>query len=347
MNRSALAAFHTIATKIRKKVVALLRNYRHVRFADGDHPIIRVSLPKHAKTRTYLNLIIRLQRQFDLPIAIDSGIATLIYMLPWFQPMPKLSFCLPGRRLRVALEVSTKSGADYVIDFNYPRVYAASEYVANVIPYTLHPFHYHNEKGDRRLPRVSGIVCSGNFSRSIYDTSVISQQFGMINRTDIHDTISALRECRSISGPEYMSSFHNGIHRSSLVLMEWRRGAIPHEDWLACLSSFRFHLCAPGMTMPLCHNILEAMSVGTVPITNYPHWLNPSLQDGVHCLCYSTRAELVSAVRRAIAMDDEEYQTLQESVTAYFRAHYESFDFPEPPCRLTMLNEHEKDLKPV
>lgn len=68
------------------------------------------------------------------------------------------------------------------------------------------------------------------------------------------------------------------------------------------LASADFFLCQPGEIMPQCHNIVEAMAVGTIPLTNYPDWLSPPLVDGREALVFDTFASLDAAVTRAMAI---------------------------------------------
>ena len=127
--------------------------------------------------------------------------------------------------------------------------------------------------------------------------------------------------------------------------MKWQQGAIPSEEWRHYLSSANFLFCAPGMTMPMCHNVIEAMSVGVVPIINYQNWLNPSLIDGKNSLLYNSEESIHQVINRALQMNDSEYLVVQKNVIAYYESYYKDYDFEANRNQtLILLNEDSKDL---
>lgn len=92
-------------------------------------------------------------------------------------------------------------------------------------------------------------------------------------------------------------------------------------EYIALMARSDFFLAPPGWVMPHCHNIVEAMSVGTIPITNYGGYLAPSLEDGVTCLAFDTAEGAVAAVRRALAMPPAEVAAMRASVVRYHDEH--------------------------
>lgn len=102
------------------------------------------------------------------------------------------------------------------------------------------------------------------------------------------------------------------------VLCETQRSKIPPERWLEAMAKGDFFLACPGVGMPLCHNLVEAMAVGAVPILQYSRYLSPELQDGVNCLSFDDEASLKAVVARVLAMGDDEVRTLRAGVKAYF-----------------------------
>jgi hypothetical protein len=58
--------------------------------------------------------------------------------------------------------------------------------------------------------------------------------------------------------------------------------------------------------MPWAHNLIEAMAVGSSPITNYGHLLRPPLEDGRTCFAFGSRVSLEEALRRACSASERE-----------------------------------------
>jgi hypothetical protein len=96
---------------------------------------------------------------------------------------------------------------------------------------------------------------------------------------------------------------------------------IPQHRWLSTMASADFFLCPPGIVMPMCHNIIEAMAVGTIPLVGYPEWFHPMLEHGRNCIVFDTRESLVERVRRVLAMPDREVQSLRAEVIRYYEEH--------------------------
>jgi glycosyltransferase involved in cell wall biosynthesis len=93
------------------------------------------------------------------------------------------------------------------------------------------------------------------------------------------------------------------------------------REYLAFLGRCDFFLAPPGFRMPVCHNLTEAMALRSIPILNYGEWLRPPLEDGVSCISFSTRDELVAAIERALSMGEREIEALRDGVAAYFDQH--------------------------
>jgi len=104
---------------------------------------------------------------------------------------------------------------------------------------------------------------------------------------------------------------------------------IEPENWLDTLAMADFFLSPPGIVMPMCHNIIEAMAVGTIPITNYPEWLDPPLRHMEDCLVFDQRADLVARLRAALALDQGEIARLRRNVISYYGAHMRPDTFIE------------------
>lgn len=90
--------------------------------------------------------------------------------------------------------------------------------------------------------------------------------------------------------------------------------------YVALLSRSRFALCPPGWRVPHSHNLVEAMSVGAIPITNYWHYMRPPLTPMKDCIGFTTPESLVEAVETALAMEPEQVDELRAGVLAYYDA---------------------------
>jgi len=121
---------------------------------------------------------------------------------------------------------------------------------------------------------------------------------------------------------------------------------IPAEGWLDAIAAADFFLCPPGIVMPMCHNIIEAMAVGTIPVTNYPEWLDPHLRHMENCILFDDRADLVAKLKLALALDEAEIGRLRGNVVDYYETYLRPEGFirrleahPDPVVPILMYTE--------
>lgn len=112
-----------------------------------------------------------------------------------------------------------------------------------------------------------------------------------------------------------------GEYLQRVVLTASSQVRIEFADWLPTLARADFFLSPPGIVMPMCHNIIEAMAVGTIPITNYPEWMDPPLQPGRHCLAFNTLDELIATLRHALAMEQTQIAAMRAQVIEYYERY--------------------------
>jgi hypothetical protein len=93
------------------------------------------------------------------------------------------------------------------------------------------------------------------------------------------------------------------------------------EDWLNFLATSDFFIAPPGFRYPWCHNAIEAMSVGTIPILQYSNLFSPQLRHLENCLQYQSKEELENVVKLALTLGQEEISRLKQNVVHYFEDH--------------------------
>jgi hypothetical protein len=69
------------------------------------------------------------------------------------------------------------------------------------------------------------------------------------------------------------------------------------------------------------------MAVGTIPIINYPEWLNPNLEDGVNCIAFNDEDDLEAKIIRALDMGQEEIKEMKSNVIEYYKHHLDPRGF--------------------
>ncbi len=178
-------------------------------------------------------------------------------------------------------------------------------------------------RGTRRTLRVFFAGKLYGSGRGGHDHDLIERFYAMPSRE------RALRVVRERLAPEQRLVVERPADRAALfapdapperrVVCTGVKGR--PERWLGELARAEFFLGLPGSHMPMCHNLVEALAVGAVPILSYADWFAPALRDGVECLRYDSEDTLVAALERALAMPDADVARMRAAAAAYYDRH--------------------------
>ena len=194
---------------------------------------------------------------------------------------------------------------------------------APVMPYPMHPNQI-NESTDQRVESFrsqpkAGIFFAGN-QKTRYGRETMQNEFGVLPRLAI---LSELRRCF----PDRIAARDSAGSDDRIVLRDSATDPIAGKDWMTVLAAHRFFLCCPGASQPVCHNVIEAMSVGAIPLIEYSDRFHPELVDGVNAICFQGCRGLVDAVRRIDSMSEQKRSLLTENVCDYFDEHLDGATF--------------------
>jgi glycosyltransferase involved in cell wall biosynthesis len=119
------------------------------------------------------------------------------------------------------------------------------------------------------------------------------------------------------SGADEISRLCDAGFVDRFVLSDSGSG-IASSQWLPTLARADFFLCPPGMVMPMCHNVVEAMAVGTIPLIGYPEWLHPNLKHLENCVVFDGKDDLVEKARLVLAMPPAQIAQMRAAVIDYY-----------------------------
>lgn len=215
----------------------------------------------------------------------------------------------------------------------------SSKKLANHIqmPFSINPEFYRNGSYKiaieyRRERRTIKAFFSGNQETSEYDHPIFTDFFNILSRTTLLNTLSTkLPEDRmlliekgnlnQISQNEYLNKF---------VLIKWSwtptksvnlTSRIQNYDWFSTLAKCDFFVAAPGIRMPMCFNVIEAMSVGCIPILEYAHHFNPKLEHLRNCISFDGEKDLLNKMNLIFEMDESLIKDLRKNVVEYYDEH--------------------------
>jgi hypothetical protein len=192
-------------------------------------------------------------------------------------------------------------------------------------PFTLHPSALHLETDTdlerlREMPRPWRLFFGGACSQGSYDTHWIRREFGKVPRSRVLEIISEELPTIAPSSPEEVHDLLTG-EAPGLVWVPESAASIPPEKWLEVLAHAAVFPAAPGVSYPMCHNIIEAMAVATVPLTEYPEQFDPALRHGENCLVYSGEKDLRSRVSEIAVMTPDVLSKMGRAAAEYYDRH--------------------------
>ena len=166
--------------------------------------------------------------------------------------------------------------------------------------------------------RPARIFFGGNTEEGKYDKDIIRDVYGMLSRREmLAETIAAMAP-EMIHRPKEAAEWLASPEFHPFVLCETQHCKIPQERWLEALAKADFFLACPGVGMPLCHNLIEALAAGAVPILQYADYLPPPLHHGVNCLAFSDAAGLREIIGAVLTMNQEEIRSMRANVRQYY-----------------------------
>jgi hypothetical protein len=196
-----------------------------------------------------------------------------------------------------------------------------------IAPFMLHPNFYKSYPsqeilfGYRTKERRTRILFSGNNKPTFYNRSQLQDKFGIIPRFQVLEFVKTQFKNGHILTflTDRDDLYQTLIDNEALTPLIISEAKSEQGHWLEIVSSATFFLCPPGVVIPLCHNLIEAMAVGTIPILQYGNSCNPPLKHMHNCLSFSSLQDLRQAIDLALIMDSEEIMRMKKNVVSYYQ----------------------------
>jgi glycosyltransferase involved in cell wall biosynthesis len=144
-----------------------------------------------------------------------------------------------------------------------------------------------------------------------------------LSRVEVISTIKERlgEQLRVAKTPEELDEIRRSEYTGQFVIVDNDGARVPWDQWVDVIAQADFFLCPPGIVMPMCHNIIEAMAIGTIPITNYPEWLSPRLEHMKNCIVFDGQDDLIEKINLAMAMTDAQKNEIRENAMQYYERH--------------------------
>ncbi len=271
-------------------------------------------------------LAISLASEFVIEVRIKDLIYFYRY-LPFTDFLFRLVVLLPGKEPAAPRVLSRESKTSFpskqqiLIDGDYysPPKRAATSLI---MPYFAHPKFYRERlhlkaSAASPLPRPMRIFFCGSVEKEKYGRCFL---FPILNRSQIMEYILehfSDHIANSMQAPK--------MEITMLITSDTRDIVEKHPfspaKFFQALTKADFFIAPPGWVMPHSHNIIEAMTAGSIPITNYAHLFDPPLQSGTNCLSFASYQDLDRVLWEAINMPAEKVEFMRKETLEYYQRH--------------------------
>lgn len=200
--------------------------------------------------------------------------------------------------------------------------------------------------------RHARLFFGGNTTEARYSKDILGEVYGVLNR---HDMLEIAKDTAGagLYRPTDAAAWLASSEDHPFVMFETRekKGGVPVALWMDALANSDFFLACPGVEMPLCHNLIEALSAGAIPILQYAQYLPAPLTHGVNALTFDSPATLRQAVTTALSMSREEVVRMRAGVHAYYQQHLAPGCFArllfdgKPPHKKLLFNAYRVSRK--
>lgn len=189
------------------------------------------------------------------------------------------------------------------------------------VPMAMHPYLYKDlywDVGYGNEKRYRSVFFGGSFRKDAYHHLTSFNAFPILNRLELYERIVSMNEAVLPSGADELNDINE---EGKIILVDRGRFSISQGQWRRYLSRFDFFLACPGVSMPLAHNIVEAMSCGCIPIIEegYASLFIPPLTDHQNAIFFNQATHQPEEVlRAALKMPDDAIKEMQSHVLRYY-----------------------------
>jgi hypothetical protein len=191
------------------------------------------------------------------------------------------------------------------------------------VPMSMHPDVYHlpiyRQRAHDRREGTIRLSFAGNVNPARYSSPLLPRLFAKLSRVEVVNTViqaysnkvvcpHTRGEWQAVKGAEILAAVDPNAYLNV-------------QEFMEMLGQSDFYLSPPGVTMPLCHNVVEAMFMGAVPVLQYPEFFNPPLENDVNCIVFRDRADLIRRVAKILEMAPVRIAELRHQAMVYYDRH--------------------------
>lgn len=191
------------------------------------------------------------------------------------------------------------------------------------VPIPQHPLMYHKNLWniiiDSHVERKQSIFMAGDFD-NIYKTISKEYIFDVFDRITILSFLESDDRYYDVKTQNELNKFLQSPLDKKIIFVKKSNFVISMEILRNTLNKFDFFFALPGFIIPFSHNIIEAMSVGCIPVIQdtYASLFRPILINNFNAITFKDLTELKNRIDEIFNYTKEEILYLRNNVANYY-----------------------------
>ncbi len=187
-------------------------------------------------------------------------------------------------------------------------------------------YHCNNYREDYsiRERRKKSVFMIGNCNAEHYDNIGKEGIFNILTRSEIAEFIYEKEYNYEVLTVTGLIKFITGEIDEKVIIVDTKiHFNLPGDKLKGYLKKFDFYLGTPGIIIPQSHNIIEAISVGCIPILHitYANLFRPALRHKHNSFVYGSFEELDEIIKEVFHLPEVEIVNLRKNVSEYYKRY--------------------------
>jgi len=165
-----------------------------------------------------------------------------------------------------------------------------------------------------------------------YNYDSLKKQFNVNSRYEVFTSIFEKLPKEYIYTPDSLETFLNDMEsghlKNKIVLIERNIFSIPPDKYFNVLLNSNFFIHMAGVAYPFCHNQIESMLAGCVPITQFSRFFSPAFTHELNALLFNSLDELFSLLNDIVlGKYTGHLDSMREEIVNYYKNYYSVVSF--------------------
>ncbi len=171
------------------------------------------------------------------------------------------------------------------------------------------------EQKDKPSKKKKAVFMVDTIEHPVYATP----PFNIESRTDTYLLKKNTSCLKGISSTQELNNFIEADEDEKCIILDSDKVPIDSVDFRKTINNFMFYLALPGVSMPLGHNLVVAMSTGAIPILSkeYNRFLSPKLKHMHNAIIYDNLEDLITKIEQAYKIDSDCLLQISANVKEY------------------------------